>query len=218
MPRLGTIAMKPWFTLTGTSAIARYPIGARDDIRRVPLGSRPEEICRSPASVTRRTVLMRTLVDSLAKSFGVTQQCEPPRQYSSTFVLGVDPPTIVQVSPIGLSSHPSVRMKRLESRYMGSKFTNHDLKSVPTLSSNVSPMRRFSSILLSNAQDLRDSTLFGDWVQTHGKARHLLPLGAGHSRAFRSLIGEIDEGVGGQQVKQVAGVHSLTRSHYPNVR
>ena len=48
-------------------------MGARDERRTVPLGSKPELICASPASVIFRSVSSSTGIDSPDKSFGVTQ-------------------------------------------------------------------------------------------------------------------------------------------------
>ena len=70
---LGFMAMKPWLMATGTWATARYPIGALDDRRTVPGGSRPEPICERPASVTSLSVSRRTGVDNRDKSLGVAQ-------------------------------------------------------------------------------------------------------------------------------------------------
>jgi len=75
-------------------------MGARDDRRTVPAGSKPELICAKPASVILRSVFSRTGIDSPDKSFGVAQQCVPPSQYSARSVLGVLPPTISAKSPM----------------------------------------------------------------------------------------------------------------------
>ena len=48
-------------------------MGARDERRTVPFGSRPELTCAKPASVIFRSVSSRTGIESPDMSFGVTQ-------------------------------------------------------------------------------------------------------------------------------------------------
>src|ERR1035437_7213918 len=79
----GMSAIKPWLIATGTSAIAKYPIGAREDNRTDPTGRSPElilsrpfcEICRS---VDNKTGILRTY-----KSFGVAQWTPPFQRLGS---------------------------------------------------------------------------------------------------------------------------------------
>ena len=60
--------MNPWLMATGSSLIARYPIGALDDRSSVPTGRRPEPILSKPASVTFRSVSNSTGEDRMERS------------------------------------------------------------------------------------------------------------------------------------------------------
>src|SRR5438128_1483778 len=88
------------------AAMARYPTGARDESKSVPVGSKPEEIFAMPASVSLRSVSRRTGAWSEEKSFGVVQWWVPPSQYFGSAVLGVPPPTQSTTSPTGSTVQP----------------------------------------------------------------------------------------------------------------
>ena len=57
----------------GISLIAKYPIGAREDNKTVPIGSNPEPICARPFSVIFRPVLKINTALWLDKSRGDVQ-------------------------------------------------------------------------------------------------------------------------------------------------
>src|ERR1019366_10014799 len=102
----GMSAIKPWLIATGPSAIARYPIGAREDNRTLPTGRRPELILSSAFCEILRSVDSKTGALSRDKSFGVAQNT-PPFHRSVSAVLGVEPPTQRASFPISELSQPS---------------------------------------------------------------------------------------------------------------
>ena len=67
------IAIYPWLIATGILVNAKYPTGAREDNKTVPMGNNPELIFFKPNSVIFLSALIRTGLVAEERSFGVVQ-------------------------------------------------------------------------------------------------------------------------------------------------